>query len=294
MNKIRGIYAASMSVFNSDLSLNIEKTVNHAEKIIDMGCHGAAIFGSTGQAQLISISEKISLLNQLSKSKYKDKYLIGTGLNSLNETINLMNIASSLNFNNFLIMPPAYYKYGDKEVIEFYSRVVKASPDSRIILYNFEKLCGYKFSIECVESLVKKFPKQIIGVKDSSYNLYEHLKIDNFSILPGSESKLLKGLELGCVGIITATCNVTASLSRKVYDDFIEKKKQTKNEMLCNVRNTFEKFNLISGLHSFMSNEDEIYKNVLPPVSLLNEKDKMLLINELNKLNFTLGSLKVA
>ena len=292
MNKIKGIYAASMSVFNSDLSLNIEKTVSHAEKIIDQGCHGAAIFGSTGQAQLISISEKISLLSQLSKSKYKDKYLIGTGLNSLNETINLMSIASSLNFNDFLIMPPAYYKYGDKEVIEFYSRVVKAMPDSRIILYNFEKLCGYKFSIECVQKLVKIFPKQIVGVKDSSYNLYENLKIDNFSLLPGSESKLLKGLELGCTGIITATCNVTASLSRKVYDDFIEKKKQTTNEKLCNVRNIFEKFNLISGLHSFMSDEDEVYKNVLPPISLLNEKDKIQLIEELTKLNFTLGSLK--
>ena len=155
------------------------------------------------------------MLNQLSKSKYKDKYLIGTGLNSLNETINLMSVASSLNFNDFLIMPPAYYKYGDKEVIEFYSRVVEAAPDSRIILYNFEKLCGYKFSIECVEELVKKFPKQIVGVKDSSYNLYEHLKLDNFSVLPGSESKLLKGLELGCAGIITATCNVTAEFIKK-------------------------------------------------------------------------------
>ena len=294
MNKIKGIYAASMSIFNSDLSLNIEKTVSHAERIIDQGCHGAAIFGSTGQAQLISISEKISLLNQLSKSKHRDKYLIGTGLNSLYETINLMSVASSLNFNDFLIMPPAYYKYGDKEVIEFYSSLVKARPDSRIILYNFEKLCGYKFSIECVEELVTKFPKQIIGVKDSSYNLYEHLKIEKFSILPGSESKLLKGLELGCVGIITATCNVTASLSRKVYDDFIEKKEQTRNEILCNVRSIFEKFNLISGLHSFMSDENEIYKNVLPPISLLNEKDKLLLKEELNKLNFTLGSLKVA
>ena len=294
MNKIKGIFAASMSVFNEDLSLNIEKTVGHAEKIIDQGCHGVAIFGSTGQAQLISISEKISLLNQLSKSKHKDKYLIGTGLNSLNETINLMRVASSLNFNNFLIMPPAYYKYSDKEVIEFYSRVVEGMPDSKIILYNFEKLCGYKFSIKCVEELVKKFPKQIVGVKDSSYNLYEHLKIDNFSVLPGSESKLLKGLELGCAGIITATCNVTADLSRKVYDDFIEKKEQTTNEMLCNVRNIFEKFNLISGLHSFMLDEDKIYKNVLPPVSLLSKKDKQQLIEELNKLNFTLGSLKAA
>jgi 4-hydroxy-tetrahydrodipicolinate synthase len=294
MNKIKGIYAASMSVFNSDLSLNIEKTISHAEKIIDQGCHGVAIFGSTGQAQLISISEKISLLNQLSKSKYKDKYLIGTGLNSLNETINLMSIASSLNFNDFLIMPPAYYKYGDKEVIKFYSKVIEARPNSRIILYNFEKLCGYKFSVKCVEELVKKFPKQIVGVKDSSYNLYEILKIDNFCVLPGSESKLLKGLELGCAGIITATCNVTAGLSRKVYDDFIKKREQTRNEKLCNVRNIFEKFNLISGLHSFMSYEDEIYKNVLPPVSLLSEKDKLQLIEELNKLKFTLGSLKAA
>tara|TARA_B100000795_G_scaffold257618_1_gene231014 strand:- start:424 stop:1275 length:852 start_codon:yes stop_codon:yes gene_type:complete len=281
-----------MSLFNKDLSLNIEKTVFHAEKLIDQGCHGVAIFGSTGQAQLISISEKVSLLNKLSFSHHKGKYLIGTGLNSLSETVNLMKVATSLNFNDFLIMPPAYYKYGDKEVIEFYSRVVHAVPSCKIILYNFEKLCGYKFSIECVVELVKKFPKQIVGVKDSSYNLYENLKIENFSVLPGSESKLLKGLELGCDGIITATCNVTGSLSRKVYDDFIKKKQQTTNEILCKVRSAFEKFNLISGLHSFMSDGDEIYKNVLPPVSLLNEKDKQQLIKDLNKLNFNLGSLK--
>ena len=99
---------------------------------------------------------------------------------------------------------------------------------------------------------------------------------------------------MGCAGIITATCNVTAGLSRQVYDDFIEQKEQTKNEVLCDIRNTFEKFNLISGLHSFMSDENKTYKNVLPPVSILNEKDKLLLIEELNKLNFTLGSLKVA
>ena len=293
MNNIKGIYAASMSLFNKDLSLNIEKTVEHAEKLIDQGCHGAAIFGSTGQAQLISISEKISLLNVLSQSRHRDKYLIGTGLNSLNENINLMKIATSLNFNEFLIMPPAYYKYGDKGVIEFYSRVIDAVPSCKIILYNFEKLCGYKFSIECVEELVKKYPKQIVGVKDSSYNLYENLKIENFSVLPGSELKLLKGLELGCEGIITATCNVTASISRKVYDDFKNKKQQTANELLCNVRSVFDQFNLISGLHSFMSDADILYKNLLPPLSLLNAKDKKKLTNDLNKLNFSLGSLKV-
>ena len=287
MTKLSGIFAATMSVLNSDLSLNVEKTINHAEKLIDQGCHGTAIFGSTGQSQLIPISEKIDLLNKLSRSKYKDKHLIGTGLNSLGETINFMKIARSLNFENFLIMPPAYYKYGDSEVIEFYTRILKSISDCKIILYNFEKLCGYKFSIDCVKKLVKKFPDQIIGVKDSSYNLFKNLSLKNFSIFPGSELKLLKGLELGCSGIITATCNVTAEMSRKVYDDFYSGKKQSANQKLCDVRNAFDKYNLISGLHSYCSQENEIYKNILPPLSLLNKTDEKDLLNILKELKFT-------
>ena len=290
MNKISGIYAASLSVLNDDLTLNINKTMQHAEKIIDHGCHGVAIFGSTGQAQLIPISEKINLLNHLALSKYKEKYIIGTGLNSLGETINLMRIARSLNFKKFLIMPPAYYKYGDKEVIEFYSKIADAIPDSEIILYNFEKLCGYKFSVECVKKLVSKYPKNIVGVKDSSYNLFENLKIDNFSVLPGSESKLLKGLELGCSGIITATCNATSELARKVFDDFQNKNEQKVNQKLCDVRNTFEKYNLISGLHTFFGKKDTSYKNLLPPLSILNSKEAEELNNNLEKLNFSTKS----
>ena len=290
MSKIRGIYAAGMSIFNEDLSLNVEKTILHAENIIDQGCHGVAIFGSTGQAQLIPIAEKIELLNKLSQSKYNDKYIIGTGLNSLGEVINYMKIGLSLNFKSFLIMPPAYYKYGDNEVFEFYSKIVEAVPESEIILYNFEKLCGYKFSLDIIQDLVKKFPKQIVGVKDSSYNLYENLKIENFSVFPGSETKLLTGLELGCSGIITATCNVTAELSRKVYDDFISKKTQTYNQKLIDVRTVFDNYNLISGLHTYCAQENNIFRNILPPLSLLNKSDEKELFEKLKKLNFKIKS----
>ena len=286
MSLIKGIYAASMSVLNDNLTLNVAKTIKHAERLIDEGCHGVAMFGSTGQAQLIPVSEKIELLNDLSKSKYKEKFIIGTGLNSLGETINLMKVAKSLSFTKFLIMPPAFYKFGDKDVIKYYTKILEKIPKCEIILYNFEKLCGYMFSVECVKELVKKFPKQIIGVKDSSYNLFENLKLDNFSVLPGSESKLIKGLELGCSGIITATCNVSSILARKVYDDFLNGKEQTVNQKLCDVRNIFEKYNLISGLHTYYSINDSIYKNVLPPLSILNSKDEKELINNLEKLNF--------
>jgi len=289
MSKIKGIYAASMSVLNDDLTLDIKKTIDHAEMVIDNGCHGAAIFGSTGQAQLIPVSEKINLLNQLILSKHKEKYIIGTGLNSLGETINFMRVSKSLGFTRFLIMPPAYYKYGDKEVIEFYSKIIEAISNCEIILYNFEKLSGYKFSIDCVEKLATKFPKNIIGVKDSSYNLFENLKIDNFSILPGSESKLFTGLQQGCSGIITATCNATSKLARKVYDDFMSGEIQTVNDNLCAIRAEFEKYNLISGLHTFFGKNEKCYRNLLPPLSILNSKNEKDMINNFEKLNFHLN-----
>ena len=286
MSKFNGIYAAGLSILDENLTLNVSKTIKHAENLIENGCHGVAIFGSTGQAQLLSISEKISLLNELSKSKYKNNFIIGTGLNSLNETINFISISKSLGFKNFLIMPPAYYKYGDDEVFNFYSHIINTHQNIQIILYNFEKLCGYKFSIDCVIKLVEKYPSQIVGIKDSSYNLFEILKIDNFSVLPGSESKLLKGLELGCSGIITATCNVTSKLARKVYDDFHNKEDQTENEKLCKVRAVFDKFNLISALHTLMGTKERDYNNILPPISILDEEKKEKLIVELNSLNF--------
>ena len=294
MEQIKGVYAAGLSVLDQNLALDVKNTIKHAENVIDLGCHGVVFFGSTGQSQLISLSEKIQLINELPNSRYKNKFIIGTGLNSLIDTINLMKISRSMGFNNFLIMPPAYYKYGDDDVINFYSKIINEINDCKIILYNFEKLCGYKFSVQCVENLVKKFPDQIVGVKDSSYNLFETLKIKNFSIFPGSEAKLLKGLELGCDGIITATTNITASLAREIYDNFQQNLPQTSNEKLCNIRASFDNYNLISGLHTLMSEKNQVYQNLLPPLKLLNELEKKELLSKLKKLNFNMEILKAA
>ena len=184
-------------------------------------------------------------------------------------------------------MPPAYYKGNtDEGIFEFYSRFIKEVPKIKIILYNFEKLSGYRFSAEAVKNLVKSFPENIIGCKDSSYNLFESLKIPNFLMFPGSEAKLLKGLELGCSGCISAVTNVTHSLARKVFDDFENKNTQTKNNKLIDVRGTFDQYNLISALHSFLSIKDEKFKNILPPLVLLSEKQHKELINKLNDLKF--------
>ena len=99
--------------------LNIDNTIKHAENVIELGCHGVVFFGSTGQSQLISLSDKINLINNLSSNSYKENFIIGTGLNSLSDTISLMKISMSLGFVRFLIMPPAYYKYDDQDVFRY-------------------------------------------------------------------------------------------------------------------------------------------------------------------------------
>ena len=283
----KGVYAAGLSVLNADKTLNIDATIAHACQAIQSGLHGIFFFGSTGQSQLISTNEKKELIAKIAGNKLRKNFFLGTGNNSLNENIDIVKYAMEYDFKEFLIMPPAYYKGNtDEGVFDFYSRLISAIPKIKIILYNFEKLSGYKFSEDAVIKLVKTYPDNIIGCKDSSYNLYENLKLPNFFMFPGSEAKLLKGLELGCSGCISAVTNVTHSLARKVFDDFESKTTQSKNDQLVNVRETFDQYNLISALHSFLSTNDEIFKNIMPPLVLLSEEKKKELINKLNKLEF--------
>ena len=277
----RGVYAASLSVLNKDLTLNVEATISHAENLIKSGLHGCFFFGSTGMSQLISKNEKMELISKISTHKQRKHFYLGTGCNSLNENIELIKYASEFNFNTILLMPSAYYVgNSDEGVFEFYKRIILACPKIKIVIYNFQKLSGYIFSIDAITKLVKSFPKNIIGVKDSSYNLYENLKIKNFLIFPGSEAKLLKGLEKGSSGVISAVTNSTHFLARKVFDDFENKIPQTKNDQLIGVRETFDGYNLISALHSFHSIKDENYKNILPPLTLLSEQKLKELIEK--------------
>ena len=283
----KGVYAASLSIFNEDNSLNIEATVDHAGSTIKNGLHGVFFFGSTGQSQLISISEKKELIARIASHKLKKQFFLGTGCNSLKENIEIVKYAMEYDFRDFLIMPPAYYKGNtDEGVFNFYTLLIKAIPKIKIILYNFEKLSGYKFSAEFVIKLVKEYPNNIIGCKDSSYNLFENLKLPNFLMFPGSEAKLLKGLELGCSGCISAVTNVTHSLARKVFDDFEKKVTQSINDKLIAVRETFDQYNLISALHSFLSIQDNNYKNVLPPLVLLSQEKQKELVDKLENLKF--------
>ena len=284
---LKGVFAAAMSVLKADLSLNIEETLNHAKKNLDDKGVGSAFFGSTGCGQLISISEKKAFISALSRENFKEKILIGTSCNSLNDTIDVMNHSTKAGFNNFLIMNVAYYKNEDNGVYNFYKNIIKSVPESKIILYNFSKLSGYIFTKEVTKKLIKDFPKNIIGMKDSTGNLWDNFKAENFSMFVGSEKKLLDGLKLGAAGCISATTNVTGTLAKKVFDDFYKNGDSSSDDKLKALRTVFDDTgNLISALHTLKSMENDVYKNMLPPLEVFSEEKKKEMLKKLKNLNF--------
>ena len=284
---LKGVFAATMSVLKADLSLDIKETLNHAKKQLDDNGVGSAFFGSTGCGQLISISEKKAFINALSKDSFKEKVLIGTSSNSLNDTIDIMKHSIKFGFKNFLIMNVAYYKNEDNGVYNFYKNIVKSVPESKIILYNFSKLSGYAFTPEITKKLIKDFPKNIIGMKDSTGNLWENFKAKNFSMFVGSEKKLLNGLKVGAAGCISATTNVTGTLAKKVFDDFNKNGESKDDTKLKALRTVFDDTgNLVSALHTLKSEENKAFANLLPPLELLSEDKKKEMLKKLKDLNF--------
>ena len=182
-------------------------------------------------------------------------------------------------------MNVAYYKNDDNGVYNFYSNIIKSVPESKIVLYNFSKLSGYAFTSEVSSRLIKDFPENIIGMKDSTGNLWDNFKAENFSMFVGSEKKLLDNLKVGGAGCISATTNFSGSLARKVYDDFKKKGSSSENEKLQAIRTAFDETgNLISALHTLKSLEDKAYANLLPPLELLSESKKEELVKKLKEL----------
>ena len=283
MTNLKSVFSASVSILNADLSLDVAATIETALKVEKLGV-SASFLGSTAMSQFLQISDKKKLIKEILKNKFEN-LLIGTGCNSLHDTINLIRYSLDQGYEGaFLIMNPAYGHVDDLGVYNFFSNIQKAV-SCKIVLYNFSKLgAGYAFSEEICKKLTNEFGTEaFIGMKDSTGNAWQNLKINNFSMLVGNEINLLKNLELGGTGCISATTQICPALARKVF----EKKDPKDNEKMSAIRKAFDATgNLISAVHYFLSLSDSRYERMLPPLTPLSKEKQKNLISDLKKIGF--------
>lgn len=227
---LAGVYAAAVTPIRaSDSTLDHESVPVLLRFLASRGCHGAVLFGTTGEGPSFSPSERESILR--SARAYRNqlrgfKLIAGTGTPSLSESIVLTKLAFDLGYDAALVVPPYYFrKATDDGLFAWFSELInKAVPKDRYILgYHFPNVAGIGFSLELLMRLKDAFPAQFAGIKDSSHDadLARNLGArfgDDLVVLTGTDTYLQMAMENKAAGCITAAANLISPDLRKAWD----------------------------------------------------------------------------
>lgn len=218
MHPITGVIAPNLTFFNDDLSIATELYVAHAKRLLANGCAGLAPFGTTGEALSVGIDERIAAIQALIAAGIDAKQLIpGTGLTALSDTARLSTACLEAGCAGVMVLPPFYFKdVPDDGLYAYFAKLIEmiGRDDLKIYLYHIPQVAGVGIPVDVVRRLRADFPKQIVGIKDSSGvwdNTKALLEIDGLIVYPGSELPLIEAMDMGAPGCITATANLNAA-----------------------------------------------------------------------------------
>lgn len=221
---IRGVYCASTTPVNADLSPDLGAFTAHAKALIADGCDGIALLGTTGEANSFSLTERHTILEAGVAALGAERLMPGTGVNALPETIDLTRHALSLGVTRVVMLPPSYYKgVSDEGLFRAYAHVIETIGDSRlqVVLYHIPQVSGVPISHDLIERLVTAFPQTVVGIKDSAGKIENMAamiaRFPGFSVLAGADPLLLPLMGMGGAGCITATSNLVADSLATVY-----------------------------------------------------------------------------
>jgi 4-hydroxy-tetrahydrodipicolinate synthase len=301
--RIKGVMAAGLTAFNDDLSVDTDLTLEHTAWLLDKGCDGVLLFGTTGEANSLSVDERLAFLDKLGASKLpKEKLMIGTGCCALPDTVALTRKSLEIGIEHVLMLPPFYYKNpSDAGLFAHFARTFEAvgSDAMKVYLYHFPQMSAVPFSHDLIGRLLKEFPGLICGVKDSSGD-FENMKamaekFPGFDVFAGTERYLLDVLKAGGVGTITATGNVTVGGCAKVYSAWKAGSADAEalQEQLTRERLTLQNYPAAAALKELLARESgkASWRNVRAPFMPLPAEKAASLVSELDAVNFELPAL---
>ena len=279
--KLEGVWCPLLTPLDDELRPDAERFVAHARRVLDQGCHGIAIFGTTGEATSFSVDERIALLDAVLEAGLPvDRLMVGTGCCALSDTLALSAHATSRGVRNLLMLPPFYYKdNSDAGLFASYDTVLErlGVPDLRLILYHFPKLSGVPITTGLIERLLAAHPATLAGVKDSSGD-GQHTrqliqKFPEIAVFPGTEVLLLDALQIGGAGCISASANVNGPAIRAVYDAFQAGRPDAAalQESVTAVRQILQRRPMIPAMKAILAeaHHDDAWRRVRPPLLTL-------------------------
>ncbi len=299
-----GVLTPALTPFRADLSPDPARFARHCKWLLQQGCGGLAIFGTTSEANSLSVAEKSGLLDALVSSGVPAGLLMpGTGACSISDAVELTRQAVKLGCGGVLMLPPFYYKgVSDEGVYRYYAEVIRRVGDDRLrlYLYHIPAMSGVPISLELVARLLKDFPGVVAGLKDSAGDmtntnaLIERFAGQGFEVFPGSEAFLLEGLRKGGRGCITATGNVNPGAIVRLYQNWQGADAEKQQAEIIAARKMYDGLAIIPAMKAVMAHwsGDAEWKNVRPPLVELTEAQAGGLIGKLKSAGFAMADLR--
>ena len=239
LHPLAGVYAAAVTPHlgnpktpgRPDTAFDFESLAIFLHFLASRGCHGALLFGTTGEGPSFSPKEREALLRSIRviKHQVRDfKLLVGTGTPSLSETIELTRLAYDLGYDGTVVLPPYYFrKAGENGLFQWFSELIEQAvpPGKHLLGYHIPVMTGVGFSLDLLERLKTKYPNQFAGIKDSSHDesfaaaLGQRFGQD-LLVLNGTDSYFHHALQYHAQGAITAPANLISDNLREVWDLF--------------------------------------------------------------------------
>lgn len=296
--KIKGVLAPVITPFQQDLAPDGKRFAAHCRWLLEQGASGLAIFGTTSEANSLSVDERIALFDELLSAGIPPARLMpGTGCCALTDSVRLSRHVVAAGCAGVLMLPPFYYKgVAEEGVFRSFAETVErvGDPRLRIYLYHIPQVSQVPIPIALIERLLAAYPGAIAGIKDSSGDpanlraLLDAFAGTDFDVFPGSELLLLEGLRHGGVGCITATGNVNPGAIAHLYDNWRSADADAMQAGLDAVRKTIQAFPMIPAVKATLAHYtgDEAWSRVRPPLVELTAGQKAQLAGELQALGF--------
>ena len=295
--RIRGAVAPVMTPFTRDLEPDTRRFVAHCKWIVDNGAT-LAIFGTYSEATSLSVIERLHLTDALLEAGVPAARLMpGTGACAITDAAALTKHAVSHGAAGVLMLPPFYYKgVSDQGLFDYYARVIEkvASDALRIYLYHIPQVTQVPITMKLIEMLRAKFPKTVVGAKDSSGDwnntkaMLDAFAKDGFDVFPASESLLSQALPLGAAGCISATVNLNPAGIRALYEKWNTPEGAQLQARADTIRKIFQSPNMIPAMKRVAAEFSQVadWAVVRPPLVKLDDDSAARLKRELQAVDF--------
>ena len=300
--RIHGVLSPVCTPFKTDLAPDAERFVHHCRWLLSQNA-GLAVFGTNSEANSLSTEERMYLLDRLVQDGIDLRRLMpGVGCCALTDTVRLSAHAVSLNCAGVLMLPPFYYKdVSEDGLYRSFAEVVDRVGDARlrVYLYHIPPVAQVSITPGLAERLLKAYPSQIAGIKDSSGDwnntktFLDAFASTGFDVFVGSETFLLRNMRHGGRGCISATANVHPGPIACLYDSWQSDDADSQQARLDEIRGTFQKFAMIPALKAAIAHYggDPAWTAVRPPLVPLNPEQTTALVSELMQKGFRMPGL---